>query len=241
MSKKTTKTLMGVVIAILAGAFGISTTQNDSDIFQQITAIFDSAPQAAKLADVPEYDGKHQEIEINNNQPDFSQSDLSLANGVWEKYSEVDRLNRVGSANAMLGKELFPTEKREPLYVNPTGWKQKKLTDGQWLYNRSHLIGFQLTGQNNNIKNLMTGTRSLNTPYMLAHENDIAAYIKETNHHVRYRVTPYFEDSELVARGVQLEAQSIEDSKLKFNVFIYNVQDGYTINYQTGQAVKSKK
>src|SRR5699024_3067445 len=127
MSKKTTKTIMGVVIAILAGAFGISTTQNDSDIFQQITAIFDSAPQAAKLADVPEYDGKHQEIEINNNQPDFSQSDLSLANGVWEKYSEVDRLNRVGSANAMLGKELFPTEKREPLYVNPTGWKQKKL------------------------------------------------------------------------------------------------------------------
>ncbi|EYT94369.1 DNA-entry nuclease [Enterococcus mundtii CRL35] len=148
-------------------------------------------------------------------------------------------MNRVGQANAMLGKKMFPKEKRESLYIDPTGWKQKKLSDGQWLYNRSHLIGFQLTGQNNNIKNLMTGTRSLNTPHMLAHENDIAAYIKETNHHVRYRVTPHFEGEELVARGVQLEAQSIEDNQISFNVFIYNVQDGYTINYHTGQAKKT--
>ena len=86
----------------------------------------------------------------------------------------------------------------------------------------------------------MTGTRSLNAPYMLVHENDIAAYIKETNHHVRYRVTPHFEGNELVARGVQLEAESIEDKKIEFNVFIYNVQDGYTINYETGQATKTK-
>ncbi|HGF8354544.1 TPA: DNA/RNA non-specific endonuclease [Enterococcus faecium] len=240
MSKKTTKAIVGIVAAVIAGAFGVSTTQKDSDIFQQITTIFDSTLQASQVADVPEYDGKHQEIEINGNQPEFTKEDLSLSKGTWESYSNIDKLNRVGQANAMLGKDLFPTEKREPLYIDPTGWKQKKLSDGQWLYNRSHLIGFQLTGQNNNIKNLMTGTRSLNAPYMLAHENDIAAYIKETNHHVRYRVTPHFEGNELVARGVQLEAESIEDKKIEFNVFIYNVQDGYTINYETGQATKTK-
>ena len=237
MGKKSSKAIMGIIVAILAGALGLS-TQKDSDIVQQITGIFESTPQASKVADVPEYDGKHQEIEINNNQPNFSKEDLSLSKGTWQSYSNIDRLNRVGAANAMLGKDLFPKEKREALYVDPTGWKQKKLSDGQWLYNRSHLIGYQLTGQNNNIKNLMTGTRSLNAPYMLAHENDIAAYIKETNHHVRYPVTPHFQGDELVARGVQLEAESIEDKKIEFNVFIYNVQDGYTINYETGQATK---
>ncbi|MBO0460473.1 DNA/RNA non-specific endonuclease [Enterococcus sp. DIV1298c] len=239
MNKKTTKAIVGVAVALLAGALGISTTQKDSDLIQQITGLFDSKPQVLQVANVPEYDGTHQEIEINHNKPTFTEEELSLEKGTWESYSDIDRLNRVGQANAMLGKKMFPKEKRESLYIDPTGWKQKKLSDGQWLYNRSHLIGFQLTGQNNNIKNLMTGTRSLNTPYMLAHENDIAAYIKETNHHVRYRVTPHFEDDELVARGVQLEAQSIEDNQISFNVFIYNVQDGYTINYQTGQAKKT--
>ena len=239
MSKKTTKTIIGVAVALLAGALGISTTQKDSDLVQQLTGLFDSKPQVSQVANVPEYDGTHQEIEINQNKPTFTKEELSLEKGTWESYSDIDRLNRVGQANAMLGKEMFPKEKRESLYIDPTGWKQKKLSDGQWLYNRSHLIGFQLTGQNNNIKNLMTGTRSLNTPHMLAHENDIAAYIKETNHHVRYRVTPHFEGEELVARGVQLEAQSIEDNQISFNVFIYNVQDGYTINYQTGQAKKT--
>ncbi|MBE8832705.1 DNA/RNA non-specific endonuclease [Enterococcus hirae] len=237
MQKKSTKAIMGVVVAVLAGALGLS-TQKNSDIVQQITGLFDSTPQASKVADVPEYDGKHQEIEINQNRPDFTEEDLILAKGTWQSYSNIDRLNRVGAANALLGKDLFPKEKREPLYIDPTGWKQKKLSDGQWLYNRSHLIGYQLTGQNNNIKNLMTGTRSLNAPYMLVHENDIAAYIKETNHHVRYRVTPHFKGNELVARGVQLEAESIEDKKIKFNVFIYNVQEGYEINYDTGQARK---
>lgn len=239
MNKKTTKTIIGVAVALLAGALGISTTQKDSDLVQQLTGLFDSKPQVSQVANVPEYDGTHQEIEINQNKPTFTKEELSLDKGTWESYSDIDRLNRVGQANAMLGKVMFPKEKRESLYIDPTGWKQKKLSDGQWLYNRSHLIGFQLTGQNNNIKNLMTGTRSLNTPHMLAHENDIAAYIKETNHHVRYRVTPHFEGEELVARGVQLEAQSIEDNQISFNVFIYNVQDGYTINYQTGQAKKT--
>ncbi len=132
MGKKSSKAIMGIVVAILAGALGLS-TQKDSDIVQQITGIFESTPQASKVADVPEYDGKHQEIEINNNQPDFSKEDLSLSKGTWQSYSNIDRLNRVGAANAMLGKDLFPKEKREALYVDPTGWKQKKLSDGQWL------------------------------------------------------------------------------------------------------------
>lgn len=229
--------MIGVVVAVIAGVLGLSTHKN-IDLVQQITEMFDSTPQVSKVADIPEYDGEHQEIVINHNEPNFSERDLSLAKGSWQSYSNIDRLNRVGTANAMLGKELFPKEKREALYIDPTGWKQKKLSDGQWLYNRSHLIGYQLTGQNNNIKNLMTGTRSLNAPYMLTHENDLANYIKKTNHHVRYRVSPYFKGNELVARGVQLEAESVEDKQIKLNVFIYNVQDGYKINYETGQATK---
>lgn len=225
---------------MLLGTLGIYTTQENPDILGQLSQLFDQAPSASQLIDAPNYDGTHQEIEINHNKPEFTKDELDLSKGTWESYSNLDQFNRVGPANALLGKDLFPTEKREPLHVNPTGWNQKKLADNQWLYNRSHLIGFQLTGQNNNLKNLMTGTRSLNSPYMLVHENDITNYIKTTNHHVRYRVTPYFEGNELLARGVQLEAQSIEDDKINFNVFIYNVQEGMTIDYDTGKATKEK-
>lgn len=191
------------------------------------------------LSEIAEYQGGEQEIILNDNQPDFTAADLDLSDGAWESYSLLDYLGRVGPANAMLGEDLFPTEPRESLTINPTGWNQLEIGNNQWLYNRSHLIGFQLTGENNNEKNLMTGTRSLNSPHMLAHENDLAYYIEETGHHVRYRVTPYFEDTELVARGVQLEAESVEDDNLVFNVFIYNIQDGYSIDYQTGVAKAS--
>ena len=188
-----------------------------------------------------EYDGGNQVVEINDNLPSFTESELSLEAGSWQTFSEIDRLNRVGTANAMLGTDLFPTEERQSLYIDPTGWKQKKLDNGQWLYNRSHLIGFQLTGENNNIRNLMTGTRSLNSPGMLRFENDLAYYLKETDHHVRYRVDPVFRDEELVARGVHLMAESIEDNDLSFNVYIFNIQDGYEINYQDGSSKKVVK
>lgn len=183
------------------------------------------------------YDESNQTVTINQNRPSFSFEELSLENGVWDSYSELDAQNRVGVANAMLGKELFPKEKRlERLTVSPTGWKQKKTkkVEGGWLYNRSHLIGFQLTGQNDNPLNLMTGTRSFNTPNMLVYENDIIHYIKSTGNHVRYRVSPMFQTNELVARGVQLEAQSIEDNDLAFNVIVWNIQEGFTINYNDG-------
>lgn len=192
-----------------------------------------------EVVEVPhnlKYDGRRQEIVILDNHPHFSPEELNLDNGVWQTLSELDHLNRVGQANALIGKDSFPTEARELLNVKPTGWKQKKLRNGEWLYNRCHLIGFQLTGENDNPKNLMTGTRSFNTPFMLNYENQIKSYIQKTGNHVRYRVTPYFNANELVARGIQLEAQSIETDELAFNVFIFNVQEGYEIDYQTGQS-----
>lgn len=180
-----------------------------------------------------EYNGT-QEIIVNNNDPNFSQADLSTVNGAWQKYGDLDNLNRVTAANALLNVSLMPSAKREPLHWNPTGWHNKRISGG-WLYNRSHLIGYQLTGQNNNPKNLMTGTRSLNSPEMLAHEMDIAYYLKQSSsHYIRYRVTPVFRGDELLPRGVQMEAQSVGDNAVHFNVYIFNVQDGVTLNYNDG-------
>ncbi|OFG75312.1 DNA-entry nuclease [Listeria monocytogenes] len=175
----------------------------------------------------------NQVISVNNQVPVFTQEELSLKEGMWQKFSELDSLNRVGEANAMLHNSLMPKDEREALYVNPSGWKNKKTKTG-WLYNRAHLIGFQLSGENNNPKNLMTATRSLNTPCMLEYENRVADYLHETNNHVRYRVTPIFKDNELVARGVEMQAQSIEDDELQFHVYIFNIEEGMKINYTDG-------
>lgn len=179
------------------------------------------------------YDGT-QTVEINDNQPTFTKANLKTNQGAWQKYRHLDRYNRPVVANALLNKKMMPTEKREPLTVDPTGWHNKKLKSG-YLYNRSHLIGFQLSGQNNNPKNLITGTRSLNSPEMLRFEDDIAYYLK--NHpkdYVRYQVTPVFKDTELVARGVHLQAESVKHAGLKFNVYIFNIEDGVKINYADG-------
>jgi len=175
-----------------------------------------------------------QEIVVNNNNPNFSQDDLSTANGSWDSYGNLDNLNRATAANALLNVSMMPSAKREGLTWNPTGWHNKRISSG-WLYNRSHLIGYQLTGQNNNPKNLITGTRSLNSPEMLAHEMDIAYYLKQSNsHYIRYRVTPIFRGDELLARGVQMEAQSVGSDAVHFNVYIFNVQSGVTLNYADG-------
>ncbi|WP_125769802.1 DNA/RNA non-specific endonuclease [Companilactobacillus furfuricola] len=180
-----------------------------------------------------DYAGK-QQITVNNNDPQFSQSDLSTANGAWQSYGDLDGLNRVTAANALLNKSLMPSAKRERLFISPTGWHNKRIKGG-WLYNRSHLIGYQFTGQNNNMKNLMTGTASLNSPEMQAHEMDVAYYLKGgSDRFVRYRVTPVFRGNELLARGVQMEAQSVGDDAVHFNVYIFNVQSGVTLNYADG-------
>lgn len=199
----------------------------------------DTASEAKELMNI-EWNGdpKQQIQKVNNGKPDFDANDLSLSNGSWQKFSNLDRLNRVGTANALLGKDLMPKGKRQSIAtVTPTGFHNKRIIIAgkhDWLYNRSHLIGYQLTGENANPKNLMTGTRSLNTPAMEYYESEIAQYIKNTNHHVRYRVVPVFRGNELVARGVQMVGESVEDKKISFNVFILNVQKDYTINYLTG-------
>ena len=174
------------------------------------------------------------EMTVAGNNPQFSAADLSLANGAWERYADLDNLNRAVKAEAMLNQSLMPTQKREPLTWNPTGWHNKRTNHG-WLYNRSHLIGFQLSGENNNPKNLMTGTQTLNNPAMLTHEMDIAYYLKANpKHFVRYTVQPVYRGSELVARGVWLRAQSVGDNQVRLNTYIWNVEPGYTIDYATG-------
>ncbi len=185
------------------------------------------------------YSGE-QEIVVNGNNPSFTSAELSTAKGAWEQYSNLDNLNRAVAGNALLNQSLMPTAKREGLTWDPTGWHNRRIASG-WLYNRSHLIGYQLSGENNNPKNLMTGTRSLNSPLMLAHENDIAYYIKQSkSHYVRYQVQPAYRGNELVARGVHMRAQSIGDNSVSFNVYIFNVEDGYNINYADGTSSVAK-
>ncbi|WP_341778377.1 DNA/RNA non-specific endonuclease [Levilactobacillus sp. HBUAS70063] len=179
------------------------------------------------------YSGQ-QEITVNQNNPGFSQSELSTKHGAWATYANLDSLNRVTGASALLNQSLMPSANREALTVDPTGWHNKRTSHG-WLYNRSHLIGYQFTGQNNNPKNLMTGTRTLNSPNMLHNEMDVATYLKaDKSHYVRYAVTPIFKGDDLVARGVQMRAQSVGSNAVRFNVYIFNVEPGYTIDYATG-------
>lgn len=193
-----------------------------------------TAQPVAKLAQLS-YNGD-QEITINNNDPAFTAEELSTKAGAWTSFSALDSLKRVGPAEAMLNQSIMPTQKREPLSVDPTGWHNQEI-NGTWIYNRSHLIGFQLSGENNNPKNLMTGTRELNSPLMQAHEDDIAHYLKASrSRYVRYEVTPVFRDNELLARGVAMRAQSVGDNTIRFNVYIFNVQPGVVLNYQNGQA-----
>ena len=188
------------------------------------------------INNIPAYSGNDY-IVLNNNVPNFSDSDLTTTS--FEEYSPLDNLGRCGVAYANIGTDLMPTEGRESISsVKPSGWQSIKydIVEGKYLYNRSHLIGFQLTAENANKSNLITGTRYFNATLMLPYENMVADYVKETNNHVLYRVTPVFEGNNLVATGVQMEAKSVEDNGegIEFNVFVYNVQPGITIDYATG-------
>lgn len=175
-------------------------------------------------------------VVVNDNVPNLSVNGSPQS---FETYADLDQLGRCGVAYACIGIDLMPTQDRESISeVKPSGWNQKQydFVDGNSLYNRCHLIGFQLTGENANERNLITGTRYLNTKGMLPFENMIADYVKETENHVLYRVTPVFVGSELVARGVQMEALSVEDGGegISFNIFAYNIQPGVIINYADG-------
>lgn len=201
-----------------------------------------AADQASyTLSDVPEYSGEPY-VTLNENQPDFSKEDLTETS--FEAYSEQDALGRCQSAWANIGQDLMPTGERGKIgHIKPTGWHTVKYdsVDGKYLYNRCHLIGFQLTAENANEKNLITGTRYMNVEGMLPFENMVADYIKETGFHVLYRVTPVFEGDDLLAKGVQMEAYSVEDQGegICFHVFVYNVQPGIFIDYATGESRRS--
>ena len=190
------------------------------------------------IGDIPEYNGKDY-IYINDNIPEFNDSDLSEKS--FENYSKLDFLGRSNVAFANISLELMPDKKREDISnVTPTGFIQASYEniEGKYLYNRCHLIGFQLTGENDNPKNLITCTSHMNQDVMVESENKVAKYIKETHNHVLYRVTPIYKEANLVASGVQIEALSVEDNGrgIKFNVYIYNVEKGIKINYANGES-----
>lgn len=199
------------------------------------------------ISEAPPYEGKDQVI-INKNKPFFTQDDIVRGKKeVWEEYSELDKSGRVGSAFANVCTQTMPTEKRGPIgQIKPTGWKQAKYpgiidSSPPYLYNRAHSIAFCLTGENANKRNLFTGTRYLNQELMLPYEMKVLDYLKKyPDRHVLYRVTPHFSGKELLARGVLIEAQSIEKKDLVFCVYLYNIQPGITIDYATGSSKATK-
>lgn len=225
LSKKDKKLVVGAVLLLLSALIGwLFGDGND-------------IAHAVSVADVPAYSGQPYAI-INDNQPLFEQSDLAAES--YEEYGKLDHLGRCTVTMACIGRDLMPTEDRGEIgSVKPTGWVQNfyDTVDGGALYNRCHLIGFQLTGENANKENLITGTRYMNVEGMLPFEDEVADYIRSTGNHVLYRVTPIFEGDELVARGVQMEAKSVEDGGkgVCFHVYVYNVQPGIFIDYATGQ------
>jgi len=194
------------------------------------------------IEDVPKYRGIPY-VEINDNKPSFSDKDKDRV----EEYSKLDKLGRCGPAFANVGKELMPTSPRESIRdVRPSGWHTVKYDDileDRYLYNRCHLIAFMLAGENANERNLITGTRYFNVEGMLPFEIQVADYVKSTGNHVLYRVRPIFKGNDLVARGVQMEAQSVEDGGegISFNVYCYNVQPGIRINYKDGSSQPESK
>ncbi len=188
------------------------------------------------VSDVPEYSGEAS-VTIAGGEPGFEESEITTT--AFESYGELDDLGRCTVATACIGPETMPTEERGDISgVRPSGWVQESygFIDGGYLYNRCHLIGYRLTGENDNVSNLITGTRYMNTEGMLPYEDMVDDYVDSTGNHVMYRVTPIFEGDELVARGVQIEALSVEDggAGISFNVYCYNVQPGVEIDYASG-------
>ncbi len=190
-------------------------------------------------SEIPAYSGKAS-VELNKNVPGFVKGEVT--NSSFERYGNLDKLGRVTTATACIGQDLMPTEERQSIGdVRPSGWKQNKYpgvvdSDPPFIYNRCHMIAFQLTGENANEKNLITGTRYMNVEGMLHYELEVAEYIKDTGNHVMYRVTPVFTGNNLLCDGVQMEAYSVEDKGkgVSFNVFCYNVQPGVDIDYTDG-------
>ena len=230
--KLRTWVIVAFIVIALAGllfaaymAVGQRPTNSNSDSF-----LYESIPAFSGNAS----------CEVNGGVPYFTESEIT--GEAYEFYSSLDSLGRCGPAMACLSKDLMPTEDRGSIgMIKPSGWhtvRYDELIDDKYLYNRCHLIAYMLTGENANAENLITGTRYLNVVGMLPYEIEVGNYLESTNNHVVYRVTPIFVDSELLARGVLMEAHSVEDSGrgVSFNVFVYNVQPGIEIDYSTGES-----
>jgi len=240
--KKSKKNLSKLIITLgiaavfgIASYFGIEIEQYINDISNKYKISYTTS---FDLSTIPEFTNEPYVV-LNDNQPEFTEEDFSK--DIYEQYSELDYLGRCGPAFAKVGIETMPSQERGEIgMVKPSGWKTIKYdnVDGKYLYNRCHLIGYQLTAENANEKNLITGTRYMNVEGMLPFENMVAEYVRETKNHVLYRVTPIFEGENLVASGVQIEAKSIEDNGegICFNVYVYNNQPGININYSNGNS-----
>ena len=239
------KKISGFIIAVTIFAviyFSGDYKDEIKSVFSELNLLGETSAfeyNSYNLDEIPEYDGISEYVIINNNEPFFDEIDLSTKS--FEKYSNLDYLGRTGIAYANIGIDLMPTSERESIgSVKPSGWHTVKydIVNGKYLYNRCHLIGYQLTGENANEKNLITCTRQMNVGMMLDIETEVTSYIKKTNNHVLYRATPIYEENNLLANGVLLEGLSVEDNGkgIKFNIYVYNIQDGISIDYSTGDS-----
>ena len=239
------KTNLLILLSVIGIVFAGSRLEDFSPL-KNITNVTTYAETESKssvdIKSIPEYSGTPYVV-INNGKPSFSEKDKERV----EEYSELDKYGRCGTAFANVSKELMPTKPRESIReVRPSGWhtvKYENIIEDRYLYNRCHLIAYKLAGENANEKNLITGTRYFNVEGMLPFEDEVAGYGKATGNHVLYRVRPIFKGSDLVARGVQMEAESVEDNGkgVSFNVYCYNVQPGIRINYKDGSSQPESK
>ncbi len=229
--------LIAVMVALTAVGLYLKGSLSLDNLLVEL-GLKEPAVVTIDIGDIPEYSGEPYVV-LQDNWPDFGGSDLTTE--PFETYSELDSLGRCGVAYANICLEIMPTEERGDIgQVKPSGWQTAKYdcVEGKYLYNRCHLIGYQLAGENANKLNLITGTRYMNVDGMLPFENMVDSYVEETENHVLYRVTPIFEGQNLVASGVQMEAFSVEDEGegICFNVYVYNVQPGVSIDYATGDS-----
>lgn len=213
-------------------------TQQDTEAATESQLAENAELQTLSATAVPAYTGEATVV-LNDNKPYFTETEYTTE--AFERYSDLDSLGRCGVAYANVCEEIMPTEERGAIgMIRPSGWHTIKYdcVDGKYLYNRCHLIGYQLSGENANEKNLITGTRYLNVNGMLPYEDQVADYVHDTDNHVLYRVTPVFDGDNFVADGVEIEAASVEDkgASLQFHVFCYNVQPGVVIDYKTGDS-----
>ncbi len=239
MSKKrkryTRESLLFTIVVLLIVVF----IEYKENILSNETPVSNVIQSSFNLQEIPEFSNVPYVV-LNNNIPNFQESDAVLE--PFEQYSELDEFGRCGVAFANICKEIMPNEPRGEIgSVKPSGWhtvRYDDLVEGKYLYNRCHLIGYQLAGENANEKNLITGTRYLNVKGMLPFENEVAEYVDRTNHHVLYRVTPIFKENNLVVSGVEMEGYSVEDKGegICFHVYVYNCQPGVVIDYATGES-----